>query len=98
MPLAERPKLVLERYPLAVLGGVDIVDKHFGERFRHAFGLFVRAAPLGLAGFEAASDPRRAPPWAGLGVSLRDGPQKRRGPVAATVFTSPERGKPLALA
>jgi hypothetical protein len=58
------------------------MDNHFGQRLRHAFGLFVRAAPLGLAGSQAASDPglrtarftRRPPPWAGLGMSLRDGP------------------------
>ena len=81
MPLADRPELVLERDPLVVLGAVDNVDKHFGQRLRHASGLFVRAAPLGLTGSEAASDPglrtarftRRSPPWAGLGVSLRDG-------------------------
>ena len=78
MPWADRPKFVLERDPLVVLGAVGNVDKHFG--------LFVRATPLGLIGSQAASDPglrtarftRRPPPWAGLGVSLRDGPQKRR--------------------
>ena len=65
MSSVEGPRLVLERDPLVVLGAVDNVDKHFGQRLRHAFGLFVRAAPLGLTGSEAASD---------LGVSLRDGP------------------------
>ena len=43
--------------------------------------IWVRTAPLGLARSKAASDPglrtdrfaRRPPPWAGLGVSLRDG-------------------------
>ena len=81
LPSAERAKLVVERNLLVVLGAVGNVDK------RHAFGLFVRAAPLGLGGSEAASDPglrtarftRRPPPWAGLGVSLRDGSQNGVG-------------------
>jgi hypothetical protein len=57
MPWAVRPKLVLERDPLVVLGAVDNVDKHVGQRLSHAFGLFVRAAPLGLTGSEASPAP-----------------------------------------
>ena len=75
MPLADRPELVLERDALVVLGAVDNVDKHLGQRLRHAFGLFVRAAPLGLTGSEAASDlgvSLRDGPWAGLGVHFRN--------------------------
>ena len=39
------------------LGAVDNVDRHLGQRLRHAFGLFLRTAPLGLAAFCAAPDP-----------------------------------------
>mgnify|MGYP000957956029 CR=1 FL=1 len=103
MPLAERAKLVLERDPLVALGAVDNVDKHFGQRLRHAFGLFVRAAPLGLTGSEAASDPglrtarftRRSPPWAGLVPSgralgwLRSVPSGRAAKRRRKSFSSP---------
>ena len=93
---------VLEKWMTALVNrrrNVRQVRSHpFGHRFRHASGLFVRAAPLGLAGSGAASNPglrtarctRRPPPWAGLGMSLRDGPQKRRR--KSSFSPAPRRG------